>query len=288
MIDIPIDVQKTEIPDFDYNIPVDIIGYKPRSLGNSLQIKKVIEALKECHRPILCAGGGVFSAKALDELRGFVEKCEIPVICTMMGIGLLPSDHPLNLGMLGSHGCVPANKAIRDADLVILAGARVGDRAVASPGQVAERAVVVHIDIDPAEIGKNMPAHIPIVGDLRLVLSELSKNCDWKAPAEWVEQVTDRKARYSKVEIHAIEGYVEPKSFMRTLSRKMESDAVLCADVGQNQIWSANNFAVRDGRFLTSGGMGTRLFHPLRRGRKARFAQKTGLRRMRRRLLQMA
>lgn len=257
LIDIPIDVQKTEIPDFDYNIPVDIIGYKPRSLGNSLQIKKVIEALKECHRPILCAGGGVFSAKALDELRGFVEKCEIPVICTMMGIGLLPSDHPLNLGMLGSHGCVPANKAIRDADLVILAGARVGDRAVASPGQVAERAVVVHIDIDPAEIGKNMPAHIPIVGDLRLVLSELSKNCDWKAPAEWVEQVTDRKARYSKVEIHAIEGYVEPKSFMRTLSRKMESDAVLCADVGQNQIWSANNFAVRDGRFLTSGGMGT-------------------------------
>ncbi len=257
LIDVPIDMQKTSIPAFDYSTPVNIIGYKPRSQGHSLQIKKVIEALKESERPVLCAGGGVFSANALKELRVFVDRCGIPVICTMMGIGSLPTEHPLNMGMLGSHGCVPANKAIRDADLVILAGARVGDRAVASPGQVAERAVVIHIDIDPAEIGKNMPAHIPIVGDLRLVLSELAENCDWKAPQDWVQQVTNRKMRYAQVQVQPIKGFIEPKSFMRTLSERMQPNAIICADVGQNQIWSANNWIVRDGRFLTSGGMGT-------------------------------
>lgn len=257
LIDVPIDMQQASVADFDYSIPIDIPGYKPRTLGHSLQIKKAVEALTGSQRPVICAGGGVFSAHACNELRSFAEQCGIPVICTMMGIGALPSDHPLNLGMLGTHGCVPANKAIRDADLVILAGARVGDRAVAAPGQVAGRAKIVHIDVDPAEIGKNMPAHIPIVGDLRSVLADLAENRGWKAPEEWVRQVTDRKKRYAQVEIPPVEGFVEPKSFMRALSRKMKPDAVLCADVGQNQIWSANHFSVRDGRFLTSGGMGT-------------------------------
>ena len=144
---------------------------------------------------------------------------------------------------------------------MILAGARVGDRAVAAPDQVAARAKIIHIDIDPAEIGKNMPAHIPIVGNLRQVLGELNKlmseDSPWQAPAQWVETVTDRKRRYDEKEIPDTPGYVEPKRFMRLLSQRMEDDAVLCADVGQNQIWSANHFGVRQGRFLTSGGMGT-------------------------------
>ncbi len=257
LIDVPIDMQKAEIGDFDYDTPVDIIGYKPNSQGHSLQIRKAIQAIQSSKRPVICAGGGVFSAKARKELRQFAEQCRIPVICTMMGIGALPSDHELNMGMLGTHGCIPANKAIRDADLVILAGARVGDRAVAAPDQVAERATIIHIDIDPAEIGKNMPAHIPIVGDLKLVLKELIKDCDWQAPEDWVNQVTDRKARYSIPKTSPEEGYVEPKLFMRALSRKMRPDSILCADVGQNQIWSANNFTVSEGFFLTSGGMGT-------------------------------
>ncbi|MDD2361646.1 MAG: biosynthetic-type acetolactate synthase large subunit [Oscillospiraceae bacterium] len=257
LIDVPIDVQKASISEFDYGKPVDIIGYKPSVQGHSLQIKKAIQAIHSSKQPVLCAGGGVFSANACNQLKEFIEKCNIPVICTMMGIGVLPTEHPLNMGMLGSHGCVAANKAIRDADLVILAGARVGDRAVASPGQVASRAKVIHIDIDPAEIGKNMPAHIPIVGDLKKVLDEFIKSCEWKAPDEWVDRVTDRKQRYSRVEIPPVEGYVEPKSFMRTLSLKMNKDAIICADVGQNQIWSANYCAIDNGRFLTSGGLGT-------------------------------
>ena len=257
LIDIPIDIQQTQIPEFDYNEPIDIIGYKPRTQGHSLQIKKAVEALAASKRPVLCAGGGVFSAHARDELRTLAEKINIPVVHTMMGIGALPSTHPLSLGMIGSHGCVAANKAVRDADLVILAGARVGDRAVAAPTQVASRAKVIHIDIDPAEIGKNMPAHIPIVGDLRNVLVELIHQCNLQVPTEWVGQVTERKLRYAAKEIPAEPDYVEPKSFIRLLSRKLSSDAILCADVGQNQIWSANNYNVQNGRFLTSGGMGT-------------------------------
>ena len=257
LIDIPIDMQQAAIPEFDYSQPVDILGYKPRTQGHSLQIKKAVEALKASKRPVLCAGGGVFSAHARGELRALVEQCRLPVVCTMMGIGALPSAHPLNLGMLGSHGCIPANKAVRDADLLVLVGARVGDRAVAAPGQVAARAKIIHIDIDPAEIGKNMPAHIPIVGNLKGVLAELTRLSDWQTPDEWVEQVTGRKQRYAAKSIPPEEGYVEPKAFMRRLSEKMAADAILCADVGQNQIWSANHVAVREGRFLTSGGMGT-------------------------------
>ena len=257
LIDIPMDMQQKSIPDFTYDKPVDIIGYKPRTQGHSLQIKKALEALGACKRPILCAGGGVFSAHAQEELRAFVEKVNLPTITTMMGIGALPTAHPLNLGMLGSHGCAPANKAIRDADLVIMAGARVGDRAVASPGQVATRAKIIHIDVDPAEIGKNMPAHIPIVGDLRQVLADFLHHDLPQAPQEWVQVVTERKKRYSAKPIAPIEGFVEPKTFLRSLSRQMDADAVLCADVGQNQIWSANHYEIRQGRFLTSGGMGT-------------------------------
>ena len=257
LIDVPIDMQQKSIPDFDYSRPVDIIGYKPRVQGHSLQIKKAVDALRTCKRPVICVGGGVFSAGAQKELCAFIEKLNLPAISTMMGIGALPTAHPLNLGMLGSHGCAPANKAIRDADLVIMAGARVGDRAVAAPGQVATRAKVIHIDVDPAEIGKNMPAHIPIVGDLRHVLGELTKHVDCQAPQEWVQAVTERKKRYAAKAIEPVEGFVEPKTFMHALARRMEADGILCADVGQNQIWSANHFEIRQGRFLTSGGMGT-------------------------------
>lgn len=277
LIDVPMDMQQRTLPDVIPGEAPDIIGYKPRTQGHPLQIKKAAEALRACSRPVLCAGGGVFSAEAQGPLRAFVEKCNLPVICTMMGIGALPSAHPLNMGMLGSHGCIPANKAIRDADLVILAGARVGDRAMAAPGQVASRAKIIHIDIDPAEIGKNMPAHIPIVGDLNSVLTTLIEKVDWQAPPEWVERVTDRKKRYAAKQIPDTEGFVEPKRFMRTLSEKVRPDAVLCADVGQNQIWSANHFAIREGRFLTSGGMGTMGYSiPCAVGAKKAAVESTG------------
>ena len=175
LIDIPIDIQQNETSEFHYPEKAEIIGYKPRSSGHPLQIKRAAAALKESKRPLICSGGGVLSSGTKLKLLAFAEKTGIPVVSTMMGIGVMPSEHPLYLGMLGSHGKACANKAIHQADCIILCGARVGDRAVASPDQIAEKATIIHIDIDPAEIGKNMKAHIPIVGDMNLSLIHISE-----------------------------------------------------------------------------------------------------------------
>ena len=158
--------------------------------------------------------------------------------------------------MIGSHGRTSANKAMSEADLVILCGARVGDRAVAAPESLAEKAKIIHIDIDPAEIGKNMTAHIPIVGDIRLVLSELAAKVENNVSQDWIDRVFGLKAKYPP-RGEAREDCVEPRVFIRDLSAMMKEDAILAADVGQNQIWAARNFNVKEGRFLTSGGLGT-------------------------------
>ena len=258
LVDVPVDVQLAQAGEPDFDAPINIIGYKPSVQGHALQIKKAVDAIEAAARPVICAGGGVLGAEACGELRELAERRGIPVVHTMMGIGTLPTAHPLALGMIGSHGVVAANKAIRDADLIILAGARVGDRSVAAPDQVAKRAKIIHIDIDPAEIGKNMAVNVPIVGHLRGVLAALGESVGRRAPEEWVRQVTDRRERYATAE-HGDKpsGFVNPMLFMRSLSRLMKDDAVLCADVGQNQIWSANHFEIRSSRFLTTGGMGT-------------------------------
>ena len=255
LIDIPIDMQTNEIPEFIYPQKAEIIGYKPRITGHPLQIRKAVELLASAKRPVICAGGGVVSSNARRELMQFTQKTSIPVVSTMMGIGIFPSRHPLYLGMLGSHGVRAANKAIHGADLLILCGARVGDRAMAAPGQITEKAKVIHIDIDPAEIGKNMKADIPIVGDIRSVLGSLTEKISYQAPQAWLDEVQSWKENISCPP--SVEGYVNPKRFILTLSEKLPEKSVYVADVGQNQIWSANHFQVKEGRFLTSGGLGT-------------------------------
>ncbi len=256
LIDVPVDVQQAEVEEFVYPEKVNIIGYKPSVKGHPMQIKRAVEMITQAKRPVICAGGGVLTSGAKPKLREFVEKTGIPVLSTMMGIGVMPSDDPLYVGMLGSHGLKAANLTIHNSDLVILCGARVGDRAVASPDQVVEHANVIHIDIDPAEIGKNMKTSIPIVGDIKNVLSHLIKETDYKAPDEWVAQITEWKKEFAPQPQH-FDGFVEPKSFVSKLSEMLHPKAVMVADVGQNQIWCANNYRIRDGRFLTSGGMGT-------------------------------
>ncbi len=256
LIDVPVDVQTAEIEEFVYPEKVNIIGYKPSVHGHPMQIKRALEMISQSKRPVICAGGGVLTSGAKPKLREFVSKTGIPVVSTMMGIGVMPSDDPLYVGMLGSHGKKEANITVHNADLVILCGARVGDRAVASPDQVVEHANVIHIDIDPAEIGKNMKTSIPIVGDMKNVLTKLLADVDYTAPAEWLEQINNWKSEYAAVP-QVFEGYVEPKSFIAKLSGMMHPKAIMCADVGQNQIWCANNCRLRDGRFFTSGGMGT-------------------------------
>ncbi|MFQ9951480.1 MAG: biosynthetic-type acetolactate synthase large subunit [Clostridium sp.] len=256
LIDIPIDIQQGTIEKFVYPEKADIIGYKPRTQGHPLQIKKAVEQINQSKRPVICAGGGVLSSGGKKNLVAFAEKTGIPVISTMMGIGVMPSEHPLYLGMLGSHGVAAANKAIHNADLVILCGARVGDRAVAAPNQITEKAKVIHIDIDPAEIGKNMIAHIPIVGNIRTVLESLLEKVDFHVDDAWTATTQEWKTTLQKEPRH-FPGYVEPCSFIREFSKLLQSKAIWVADVGQNQIWSANYFITTAGRFLTTGGMGT-------------------------------
>ena len=234
LIDIPIDIQQNEIESFEYPDSVNIIGYKPNTKGHSVQVKRAVEAIKECKRPVIVSGGGVLTSGIKPKFQSFAEKTGIPVISTMMGIGVMPSEHELYLGMLGTHGKAVANRALHEADLVVVCGARLGDRAVASPGQMTKNTTVIHIDIDPAEIGKNVKTSIPIVGDMKNVIKMLNEEIgDYKVSEEWSDTV---------------------KNWRKELFR---SKAILVADVGQNQIWCANNFRIREGRFLTTGGMGT-------------------------------
>ena len=257
LIDIPMDIQQNEIEEFVYPDSVNIIGYKPNTKGHSVQVKRAIEAIKNSKRPIIVAGGGVLSSGIKPKFRDFTDKTRIPVISTMMGIGIMPSDHEMYLGMLGTHGKKVANKALHEADLVMVCGARLGDRAVASTHQMSENTTVIHFDIDPAEIGKNVKTEIPIVGDMRVVMDMLVDEIgDYTVPTDWSDTVINWKEELHRVP-PVFEGYVEPRTLVSHLSAMFRPKAILLADVGQNQIWSANNFKISDGRFLTTGGMGT-------------------------------
>lgn len=257
LIDVPQDIQKVMI-DFEYPDSVDLISYKPTTNGNSLQIKRVAEAIQSSKRPLICAGGGVFSAKAQKELYTFAHTFDIPIVSTMMGIGSVKGTDPLYMGMIGMHGVPLANKSVKDCDLLILIGARVGDRAVTQPTFLAETTKIIHIDIDPAEIGKNISTDIPLVGDAKKILKKLTETMlqhGNQKYSEWLNVLTLSK---KEPEFKPTpEGTINPKLFITKLSQRAPKDTTIVADVGQNQIWTANNFKVQDGRLLISCGMGT-------------------------------
>lgn len=257
LIDIPIDIQQNEIEEFIYPESVNIVGYKPNTKGHNVQIKRAVELINKSKKPIIVAGGGVLGSGSKLKLAAFAEKTGIPVLSTMMGIGVMPSEHELYMGMLGTYGKPTANRALHEADLVIVCGARLGDRAVAAPDQMGQRVNVIHIDIDPAEIGKNVKTTIPIVGDMKNVISNLLEQIgDYKVSSDWTECIRVWKKELSRTP-KVFDGFVEPRNFIGKLSSMLRSKAILVADVGQNQIWCANNFKIREGRFLTTGGMGT-------------------------------
>ncbi len=255
LIDVPVDVQLRRVEPVAYPAEASIIGYKPRTKGHELQIKKALEVLAKAKRPVICCGGGVVLAGAREEMISFATRSGIPMVATMMGIGVVPMDSDIYLGMIGSHGKPYANRAMNNADVIILCGARVGDRAVSAPDILETRATIIHIDIDPAEIGKNMRADVPIVGDIQGVLREFAEKCERVDCDNWRVTVSEWKKSYVS-EGQPREDFVEPRSFITDLSGMMEEEAILTADVGQNQIWAARNFNVKEGRFLTSGGMG--------------------------------
>ena len=256
LIDIPIDVQNAAISRFVYPEEVNIRTYKPTVKGHIVQIKKVIKALEHARRPIICAGGGVLLSEAENELRTFAETYKIPVVSTMMGIGVMPTEHPLYYGMVGNNGKAYANRAMNESDLLIMVGARVADRAVSQPDLITQNKILVHMDVDPAEIGKNAGPTIPLVGDAKHIFEDFMKQEFTCEHDEWIETLnTYRQAMAPKRNPNP--DYVDPAAFITMLSDKMKEDGVYVADVGQNQIWSCGYHIVKKGKFLTSGGMGT-------------------------------
>lgn len=271
VIDVPVDIQ-TDTLEFVYPDTVDIKGYKPNYKGHPQQIKRIAEAISASRKPVICAGGGVISAKASDIMTRFAEKYGIPVVTTLMGIGSIPGGHPLNFGMLGSHGVYAANYAVNNTDLLIIIGARVGDRALGTAGKIAEKSKIIHIDIDPAEIGKNVSTTIPVVGDARLVLEDLYHTIESCDTSEWIETLKQARIK-NKKEVQAESRFVNPKKLIGELSKRLDEEAVVATEVGQNQIWAANSFEARKpGSFITSGGLGT-MGYGLPAGMGAKFGK---------------
>ncbi len=260
LIDVPCDVQKAEI-DFEYPETVDIRSYRPSSKGNGYQIKRAAMTILEAKKPLIIAGGGLFSGNAAELMRELSEKMDIPVISTLMGLGAMPTDSERYFGMLGMHGCESAKCAVNNCDTLILLGARLSDR-TSAPIMLKKDLTVIHIDIDPAEIGKSVAANIPIVGDISIVLGQLLEQLNNTVSENAVSNHDEWKAMLSQSRVDkgikpVEKGFVNPKWFIRELNNYLPNRSIVVADVGENQFWTALNIELKNGRFLTSGGMGT-------------------------------
>ena len=256
LIDVPIDIQQATIKKFKYPEEVSLRTYKPTIKGHAVQMKKVMAELEKAKRPVICAGGGVLLSDAVKEMRKFAHKYRVPVVSTMMGIGAMPTQDELYFGMVGNNGVPYANRAMNEADMVIMVGARVADRAVNQPEIITRNKILVHMDVDPAEIGKNAGPTIPLVGDAKHIFADMLQteiNADHE---EWIRTLTGYTKSMAQRR-NPDPMYVDPAEFVRKLSGKMDENGIYVADVGQNQIWSCRNYQMRDGSFLTSGGMGT-------------------------------
>jgi acetolactate synthase-1/2/3 large subunit len=260
LIDIPVDLQ-TDKAAMHFPDEVHLRGYNPTIKGHPGQVKRLVKEIRKAKRPILCVGGGVFNSHAEQNLAAFIDKAGIPTVCTLMGIGAVPTDSPLFMGQVGMHGDNLANEALSHADILILMGARVSDRAMMLPDKIKRKTKIIHVDIDPAEIGKNLDTYLPVVGDLNTILGQL---LEYEVPEqvklnreEWTKNLHD-KAALMLTDETVRSGTVNPKAFAKELSKKLGDNYIYCQDVGQNQLWSAGNIEVRKGcKFLTTGGMGT-------------------------------
>lgn len=255
LIDLPKDVQNIEI-DLQYPEKVELRSYKPTYKGNTQQIKRAAEEIANSCRPIIYAGGGVISSNASAELVELAEAIMAPVTTTLMGISSIPTEHPLYVGMLGMHGSKYANYAIQESDLIIAVGARFDDRVTGKIESFAPNARIIHIDVDPAEISKNVMVHIPIVGDAKQVLRTLIKYVRRCKSAEWIKKVNQWKKEYP-LTYRQSRDTIMPQFVIEQISEACK-DAIIVTEVGQHQMWAAQFFKYSEPRtFLTSGGLGT-------------------------------
>lgn len=264
LIDVPSDLASERMV-FEYPDEVNLPSYKPTYRGNAKQIRQAAARIRHAERPVLYAGGGVISSGAADELRTLAELMEIPVVTTLMGKGSFPGSHPLNLGPVGMHGSKYANLALTESDLIIAAGARFSDRVTGRLDRFAPHADVIHIDIDPAEIGKVRAVQIPIVGDLKGVLggiaSALQKEHAQPETAAWNKQLTEWRHRYPYYhpDIGDHPGYIVPEIALQQLSALLDPEkSIVVTEVGQHQMWAAQHLDRACPRtFISSGGLGT-------------------------------
>ena len=258
LIDLPKDIILGEA---DFVVPAgepDIRGYKPRTTGHARQIKRVAEAIKLAKKPVLYVGGGVIHAEADKEVKKLAETADIPVTWTLLGASAFPSDHPLALGMLGMHGTAYANFAIDECDLLIAVGARFDDRVTGKVSEFAKKAEIIHIDIDPTAIGKNVNVAIPVVGDAKKVLVEVNKLIKRQKRTLWEKRVERLKKDFPLTFKTAESGPIKPQEAIVALSEEVGDGAIFTTEVGQHQMWAAQYIQVSFPRqFISSGGLGT-------------------------------
>lgn len=262
LVDIPRDIQLEEIP-YDefkklYEQEFELEGYNPVYEGHKGQIKTAIKMIKDSKKPLIIAGAGILKGHAYDELKEFVDKTNIPVAMTLLGLGSFPANHELALGMIGMHGTTYANYAANEADLVIAAGMRFDDRVTGNPQKFLPNAKIIHIDIDPAEIGKNKLIDVPIVGDLKNVLAELNQKVPKLSHTKWLDEVAKLKKKYSLTFRKTEEDVLIPQEILFEINKLTKGEVIVATDVGQHQMWSAQFIKFNNPySILTSGGAGT-------------------------------
>ena len=262
LVDIPRDIQLQEIPYDEFNKIYEnhfsLEGYNPVYEGHKGQIKTAIKMIKDSKKPLIIAGAGILKAHAYEELKEFVEKTNIPVAMTLLGLGSFPGNHELALGMIGMHGTTYANYAANEADLIIAAGMRFDDRVTGNPQKFVPNAKIIHIDIDPAEIGKNKLIDVPIVGDLKNVLTDLNEKAPKASHDEWLKQIKKWKKEYSLTYRKTEDDILIPQEILSEIDKITKGNVIVATDVGQHQMWAAQFLTFNNPySILTSGGAGT-------------------------------
>ena len=257
LVDIPknVFVAKTE-----YNWPASVgrKSYQPTTVPNIRQVRLAAEEIARAKKPLIMAGHGIILSGAEDEFQQFVEKTGMPVIYTLLGLGAMSELHPLSLGMMGMHGHREVNRALEECDLLVNIGARFDDRATGRLSGFAPNARVVHVDIDPAEIGKNVETHVPVVGDAREALTMLVDEVDPGSHDAWMTWIDGQRNRVLEAALEDRPEWPEPYSIIKEIAEVTNHDAIVTTDVGQHQMWAAQQFGVKHGRrWITSGGLGT-------------------------------
>jgi acetolactate synthase-1/2/3 large subunit len=281
LVDVPQDLSRADIP-YEPVDSVSLPGYQPTTEGNAKQIRLAAKALANSRRPVIYAGGGVVNANAARELTEFATSDRFPVTCTLMGLGGFPGTHEQFLGMLGMHGSRAANYSMDEADLIVAIGARFDDRVTGKLSEFAPRAKFIHIDIDPAEISKNVPAHIPIVGDVQKVLPKLTREyraleADNSRLEGWWQRIDGWRDKYPFRYDDSEDSEIKPQRMVEAIYEATNGEAIITSDVGQHQMWAAQFYKfVEPRRWINSGGLGTMGFGlPSAMGAKAACPDQT-------------